>query len=58
MGMNGMSMQVGGMHGPPSILQLPQVPDTMRQTDSPINDREKKSKWESPNHSLNCILTS
>ena len=41
MGMNGMSMQVGGMHGPPSILQLPQVPDTMRQTDSPITDREK-----------------
>lgn len=27
--------------GPPSIVQLPQVPDTMRQTDSPITDREK-----------------
>ena len=38
----GMGMQgVGGMHGPPSIVQLPQVPDTMRQTDSPITDREK-----------------
>ena len=44
MGMNGMGMGmqgVGGMHGPPSIVQLPQVPDTMRQTDSPITDREK-----------------
>lgn len=30
-----------GLHGPPSIVQLPQVPDTMRQTDSPITDREK-----------------
>jgi dynamin 1-like protein len=31
----------GGAAGPPSIVQLPQVPDTMRQTDSPITDREK-----------------
>jgi len=27
--------------GPPSIVQLPQVPDTMRQTDAPPTDREK-----------------
>ena len=32
---------VDGVNGPPSIVQLPQVPDTMRQTDSPITDREK-----------------
>mmetsp|Transcript_1872 Transcript_1872/g.2803 ORF Transcript_1872/g.2803 Transcript_1872/m.2803 type:complete len:173 (+) Transcript_1872:3-521(+) len=31
----------GGVHGPPSIVQLPQVPDTMRQTDCPPTDREK-----------------
>lgn len=30
-----------GGNGPPSIVQLPQVPDTMRQTDAPITDREK-----------------
>jgi dynamin 1-like protein len=30
----------GGRNGPPSIVQLPQVPDTMRQTDSPPSDRE------------------
>jgi len=27
--------------GPPSIVQLPQIPDTMRQTDVPPTDREK-----------------
>eukprot|EP00956_Cyclotella_meneghiniana_P030693 scaffold78063_cov72-Cyclotella_meneghiniana.AAC.4 len=27
--------------GPPAIVQLPQVPDTMRQTDAPPSDREK-----------------
>ena len=27
-------------HGPPSIVQLPQVPDTMRQADAPPSDRE------------------
>jgi len=30
-----------GLNGPPSIVQLPRVPDTMRQTDSPITDRER-----------------
>lgn len=32
---------VGGTMGPPTIVQLPQVPDTMRQTDAPITDRER-----------------
>jgi dynamin 1-like protein len=32
---------VGGTIGPPTIVQLPQVPDTMRQTDAPITDRER-----------------
>jgi dynamin 1-like protein len=27
--------------GPPSIVHLPQVPDTMRQTDFPMSDRER-----------------
>ena len=27
--------------GPPTIVQLPQVPDTMRQTDAPPSDRER-----------------
>lgn len=27
--------------GPPAIVQLPQVPDTMRQTDAPPSDRER-----------------
>ena len=27
--------------GPPSIVQLPQIPDNMRQTDAPPTDREK-----------------
>ena len=31
----------GGVGGPPSIVQLPQVPDQMRQTDAPPTDREK-----------------
>ena len=31
---------VGG-GGPPTIVQLPQVPDTMRQTDAPPSDRER-----------------
>jgi dynamin 1-like protein len=31
----------GGVGGPPSIVQLPQVPDQMRQTDVPPTDREK-----------------
>jgi hypothetical protein len=33
----------GGMGGggPPTIVQLPQVPDTMRQTDAPPSDRER-----------------
>jgi dynamin 1-like protein len=31
--------QGGG--GPPTIVQLPQVPDTMRQTDDPPSDRER-----------------
>jgi len=30
---------IGG--GPPTIVQLPQVPDTMRQTDAPPSDRER-----------------
>jgi len=34
--------RMSGMHGhPPSIVQLPQVPDTMRQTDVPPTDRER-----------------
>mmetsp|Transcript_16093 Transcript_16093/g.30405 ORF Transcript_16093/g.30405 Transcript_16093/m.30405 type:complete len:810 (+) Transcript_16093:287-2716(+) len=32
---------VGATMGPPTIVQLPQVPDTMRQTDAPITDRER-----------------
>lgn len=34
------STAAGGA-GPPTIVQLPQVPDTMRQTDAPITDRER-----------------
>ena len=30
-----------GGGGPPTIVQLPQVPDTMRQTDNPPSDRER-----------------
>jgi len=30
-----------GRNGPPTFVQLPQVPDTMRQTDAPITDKEK-----------------
>ena len=30
-----------GVGGPPTIVQLPQVPDTMRQTDAPPSDRER-----------------
>ena len=34
--------RMSGVHGhPPSIVQLPQVPDTMRQTDVPPTDRER-----------------
>lgn len=32
--------QYGRPSGPPTIVQLPQVPDTMRQTDAPPSDRE------------------
>jgi len=32
--------QYGRPTGPPTIVQLPQVPDTMRQTDAPPSDRE------------------
>lgn len=37
------SHQYGHRHGggPPTIVQLPQVPDTMRQTDDPPSDRER-----------------
>jgi len=36
------SGSVGGAGGgPPTIVQLPQVPDTMRQTDAPPSDRER-----------------
>jgi len=31
----------GSVGGPPTIVQLPQVPDTMRQTDAPPSDRER-----------------
>jgi len=34
------SSQYGRPSGPPTIVQLPQVPDTMRQTDAPPSDRE------------------
>jgi len=34
-------MSVGGAGGPPAVVQLPQVPDTMRQTDAPPSDRER-----------------
>jgi dynamin 1-like protein len=30
-----------GRNGPPTFVQLPQVPDTMRQIDAPITDKEK-----------------
>jgi dynamin 1-like protein len=32
---------MGGYGGPPSIVQLPRVPSTMRQTDVPPTDRER-----------------
>lgn len=31
----------GNSNGPPSIVHLPQVPDSMRQTDAPATDRER-----------------
>ena len=38
-GGGGIGIGIGG--GPPTIVQLPQVPDTMRQTDAPPSDRER-----------------
>jgi len=35
------SGSIAGGGGPPTIVQLPQVPDTMRQTDAPPSDRER-----------------
>jgi Predicted GTPases (dynamin-related) len=33
---------VGGTMGSPTVVQLPHVPDTMRQTDAPIIDKERR----------------
>lgn len=38
---HGNSSVGGGSGRPPTIVQLPQVPDTMRQTDAPPTDRER-----------------
>ena len=37
----GMRSSHNSNSGPPTIVQLPQVPDTMRQTDAPPSDRER-----------------